>query len=210
MIPCGHQLGTCRSGSVATAATCGTRAPRTSMGGSARKRTNSQLRTTNRWLGRRLRIAATDALGYDARTSDPLYKHMPIFIVRTPSESAPGGFIAYGILYDSQALGSSPVLEVRPDLLRRRGADLERSQAKVLVHPDHVDANVQGPLLDEVERRVRRLGVVQPDGGAGLGGEVVRDDVADVGVEGRLGGLDPVVGDCGHARREEGWIRTPP
>jgi alpha-glucosidase len=48
--------------------------------------------------GRRLRTLALDALGYDARTSDPLYKHWPFFIVR----SAESG-IACGFFYDSLA-----------------------------------------------------------------------------------------------------------
>ena len=48
--------------------------------------------------GRRLRTLALDALGYDAATSDPLYKHWPFFIAR----SAESG-IACGIFYDSLA-----------------------------------------------------------------------------------------------------------
>jgi alpha-glucosidase len=48
--------------------------------------------------GRRLRTLALDALGYDAETSDPLYKHWPFLIAR----SAESG-IACGFLYDSLA-----------------------------------------------------------------------------------------------------------
>jgi alpha-glucosidase len=48
--------------------------------------------------GRRLRTLALDALGYDAKTSDPLYKHWPFVIARN-SESG----IAYGAFYDSLA-----------------------------------------------------------------------------------------------------------
>jgi len=47
--------------------------------------------------GRRLRTLALDALGYDARTSDPLYKHWPHVIVREE------GGIAYGMFYDTLA-----------------------------------------------------------------------------------------------------------
>lgn len=36
--------------------------------------------------GRRLRIDAVDAFGYDAKTSDPLYKHCPFFITLTNSK----------------------------------------------------------------------------------------------------------------------------
>jgi len=45
--------------------------------------------------GRRLRTLALDALGYDAETSDPLYKHWPYVIVRDPSG------VAYGLFYDT-------------------------------------------------------------------------------------------------------------
>ena len=47
--------------------------------------------------GRRLRTLALDALGYDAKTSDPLYKHWPYMIVREP------GGVAYGMFYDTLA-----------------------------------------------------------------------------------------------------------
>jgi len=48
--------------------------------------------------GRRLRTLAVDALGYDAETSDPLYKHWPFLIGR---DEASG--IAYGLFYDTLA-----------------------------------------------------------------------------------------------------------
>jgi alpha-glucosidase len=48
--------------------------------------------------GRRLRTLALDALGYDAETSDPLYKHWPFLIGR---DSASG--VAYGLFYDTLA-----------------------------------------------------------------------------------------------------------
>jgi len=48
--------------------------------------------------GRRVRTLALDALGYDAQTSDPLYKHWPFMIGR---DGASG--IAYGIFYDTLA-----------------------------------------------------------------------------------------------------------
>lgn len=46
--------------------------------------------------GRRLRTVMTDALGYDAETGDPLYKHWPFLIV-FDSESK----TYYGIMYDN-------------------------------------------------------------------------------------------------------------
>jgi len=48
--------------------------------------------------GRRLRTVALDALGYDARTSDPLYKHWPFLIQRSASSG-----IAFGQFYDTLA-----------------------------------------------------------------------------------------------------------
>ena len=54
--------------------------------------------------GRRLRVAATDAMGYNAKTSDPLYKHFPCAVVLAPA--ADGTTVAYGVLYDNLAQGS--------------------------------------------------------------------------------------------------------
>jgi alpha-glucosidase len=48
--------------------------------------------------GRRLRTVMTDALGYDAATGDPLYKHWPFVIGR---DGATG--TAYGLFYDNAA-----------------------------------------------------------------------------------------------------------
>ncbi|MBW7884152.1 MAG: glycoside hydrolase family 31 protein, partial [Caldilineaceae bacterium] len=46
--------------------------------------------------GRRLRMLNMDALGYNAETSDPLYKHFPFYITYLPDLQ-----IAYGLLYDN-------------------------------------------------------------------------------------------------------------
>ena len=48
--------------------------------------------------GRRLRTAMRDALGYDPRTGDPLYKHWPFLLAQ---DGATG--TAYGLLYDNHA-----------------------------------------------------------------------------------------------------------
>eukprot|EP00941_MAST-03F_sp_MAST-3F-sp1_P004620 g4620.t1 len=50
--------------------------------------------------GRRFRLKATDALGYDAAMSDPLYKHCPFFIVYNPEKK-----VAYALLYDQLCEG---------------------------------------------------------------------------------------------------------
>jgi len=46
--------------------------------------------------GRRLRLRNIDAMGYSARTSDPLYKHIPFYITLQPASGA-----AFGIFYDT-------------------------------------------------------------------------------------------------------------
>ncbi len=52
--------------------------------------------------GRRLRMRTTDALGYDAETSDPLYKHIPFYIAVRPSSGAP----VVGLFYDNLSHGA--------------------------------------------------------------------------------------------------------
>jgi alpha-glucosidase len=47
--------------------------------------------------GRRFRMSNVDAMGYDARNSDPLYKHMPFYITRKPNGAA------VGLFYDTLA-----------------------------------------------------------------------------------------------------------
>ena len=46
--------------------------------------------------GRRLRLRNMDAMGYSARTSDPLYKHVPFYITLQPQTGA-----AFGLFYDT-------------------------------------------------------------------------------------------------------------
>ncbi len=48
--------------------------------------------------GRRLRLSNLDAMGYDAETSDPLYKHIPFYITRKPESG-----LAFGLFYDTLA-----------------------------------------------------------------------------------------------------------
>ncbi len=52
--------------------------------------------------GRRLRMRTTDALGYDAETSDPLYKHIPFYLTVRPDL----GGSAVGLFYDNLAHGA--------------------------------------------------------------------------------------------------------
>jgi alpha-glucosidase len=46
--------------------------------------------------GRRFRLNNIDAMGYDAQTSDPLYKHIPFYITRKPEQG-----LAFGLFYDT-------------------------------------------------------------------------------------------------------------
>ena len=48
--------------------------------------------------GRRFRMRNIDALGYSARTSDPLYKHIPFTITRRPGDG-----VSFGLFYDTLA-----------------------------------------------------------------------------------------------------------
>ena len=46
--------------------------------------------------GRRLRLSNLDAMGYDARTSDPLYKSIPFHLTRRPDTG-----LVFGLFYDT-------------------------------------------------------------------------------------------------------------
>ena len=50
--------------------------------------------------GRRFRLEAVDPMGFDAETSDPLYKVMPTYLTVDPATGS-----AYGILYDALGPG---------------------------------------------------------------------------------------------------------
>jgi alpha-glucosidase len=76
--------------------------------------------------GRRLRVLQTDALGYNAETADPLYKHAPFVI----AENAAGE--ASGLLYDTLA-------EIDFDL----GAE----HSNYHPHYRHVDVHEKGMVL---------------------------------------------------------------
>ncbi len=47
-------------------------------------------------VGRRIRLSSTDALGYSARTSDPLYKHIPFYTTYNAKTK-----VAFGLFYDT-------------------------------------------------------------------------------------------------------------
>ncbi|APH73879.1 glycoside hydrolase family 31 protein [Aquibium oceanicum] len=76
--------------------------------------------------GKRLRCLQTDALGYDAETQDPLYKHAPFVI----AESEAGG--AAGLLYDT---------------LSEITFDLGAEHSNYHPHYRHVDVQEKGLVL---------------------------------------------------------------
>ncbi|MGE0500544.1 MAG: TIM-barrel domain-containing protein [Rhizobiaceae bacterium] len=80
--------------------------------------------------GRRLRVLQTDALGYDAETADPLYKHAPFVI----AESDAGG--AVGLLYDT---------------LSEIAFDLGAEHSNYHPHYRHVDIEEKGLVLYVLE-----------------------------------------------------------
>ena len=55
--------------------------------------------------GQRYRMCNLDPMGYSARSTDPLYKHIPFYITRKPGKPADGGEqgagLSYGLFYDT-------------------------------------------------------------------------------------------------------------
>ena len=49
-------------------------------------------------FGKRYRMLNIDAMGYDAQTTDPLYKHIPFYITRNADNN-----LSYGIFYDNSS-----------------------------------------------------------------------------------------------------------
>lgn len=47
---------------------------------------------------RRFRMTGTDAMGYSAKSSDPLYKHIPFYITHNPAAK-----LAFGLFYDTMS-----------------------------------------------------------------------------------------------------------
>jgi alpha-glucosidase len=94
--------------------------------------------------GRRLRVLQTDALGYNAETADPLYKHAPFFIAETDA----GG--AAGMFYDS---------------MTELAFDLGAEHSNYHPHYRHVDVEekglvyyvVAGPKVRDVVPRLMQL-----------------------------------------------------
>lgn len=94
--------------------------------------------------GRRVRCLQTDSLGYDAERSDPLYKHVPFFMVENEAAGATG------VLYDT---------------LSELAVDLGAEHSNYYPHYRHVEAIekglvyyvIAGPSLRDIVPRLARL-----------------------------------------------------
>ncbi len=95
--------------------------------------------------GMRFRMVNVDALGYNAETSDPLYKHIPFYITFVPELN-----VAYGLFYDNPA---TTIFDLGKEIdafwgyyryYRAAGGDLDYTL-------------IFGPTLDAVVTRFARL-----------------------------------------------------
>ena len=91
--------------------------------------------------GERYRLTNIDAMGYSARKSDPLYKHIPFYITWRPAAG-----IAFGLFYDTLS-----------DCVFDFGKELDNYHGPYRVfEADYGDLDyyfVAGPRVDEVTRR---------------------------------------------------------
>ncbi|GBG31143.1 Alpha-glucosidase [Hondaea fermentalgiana] len=95
--------------------------------------------------GRRFELACRDAMGYDAETSDALYKHFPFYITYNKEAG-----IAYGILYDQLCGG---YLDLGREISAFRGNF--RTYASVAGFVDYY--LILGPTVAEVVEKLGRL-----------------------------------------------------
>jgi alpha-glucosidase len=96
--------------------------------------------------GQRLRLCNVDALGYDAASSDPLYKHFPFYITFVPELN-----LAYGLLYDNLA---TTTFDLGKEVNALRGAAYRYYQA------DDGDLDyylMYGPTIEAVLEKLARL-----------------------------------------------------
>jgi alpha-glucosidase len=129
--------------------------------------------------GRRLRMRNMDALGYSARTSDPLYKHFPFTITRRPRED-----VSYGLFYDTLS-------DCDFDLGCERDNYHGLYRAFEADHGDLDYYFIAGPTLSEVVRRFTWLTgrpALMPSWSLGYSGSsMAMTDAPDA--EGRLTGF---------------------
>lgn len=91
--------------------------------------------------GGRYRLTNIDAMGYSARTSDPLYKHIPFYLTRRPDEN-----VAFGLFYDTM---SDCVFDFGKEIDNYHGP----YRAFVAEHGDLDVYFIAGPRVDRVVPR---------------------------------------------------------
>ena len=91
--------------------------------------------------GRRIRLSNIDAMGYSARTSDPLYKHIPFYITARPADGT-----AFGLFYDTL---SDCEFDFGQELDNYHGA----YRGFAAEHGDLDYYFIAGPRVDQVVRR---------------------------------------------------------
>ena len=96
--------------------------------------------------GGRYEMRNIDAMGYSARTTDPLYKHIPFVITRKPSASLGYGGLAYGLFYDTL---SDCAFDLGKELDNYHGA----YRSFGAEHGDLDYYFIAGPRVDQVTRR---------------------------------------------------------
>mmetsp|Transcript_14913 Transcript_14913/g.28960 ORF Transcript_14913/g.28960 Transcript_14913/m.28960 type:complete len:852 (-) Transcript_14913:1134-3689(-) len=95
--------------------------------------------------GRRFQLACRDAMGYDAATSDPLYKNFPYYITYNKEAQ-----VAYGILYDQLCGG---YLDLGQEISAFRGSF--RTYASEAGFVDYY--LILGPTIPQVVEKLGRL-----------------------------------------------------
>lgn len=96
--------------------------------------------------GMRLRLEAVDAYGYDAATTDPLYKHWPFYITYVADLD-----VAYGLFYDNFAPG---VFDLGKEVDALRGAAYRTYEAQ---SGDLDYTLIYGPTIEAVCERFTAL-----------------------------------------------------
>jgi alpha-glucosidase len=91
--------------------------------------------------GGRFRMSNVDAMGYSARTSDPLYKHVPFYLTWRPH-----GHVAYGLFYDT-------VSDCTFDLGCERSNYHGLYRSFIAEHGDLDYYFIAGPQIADVTRR---------------------------------------------------------
>lgn len=96
--------------------------------------------------GMRMRMQNLDAIGYSAKSSDPLYKHWPFYITFVPELN-----IAYGLFYDNLA---TSIFDMGQEVNGLKGATYRYYQAE---DGDLDYYLIYGPSIEAVIEKFTRL-----------------------------------------------------